>query len=427
MVEFIIKSTISLGILYLVYILVLCRLKTFQFNRYFLLGSLVLSVTIPFISIPINNDVVPVMDMAEITSFTESIVQTGSTIAVGSDNGIVYTNLFLYVYLAISLILLIRFGLNLFNIITTINSSQKERRQNYTLALVQDKILPHSFFNYIMINENEYKDGRVDSALIQHEITHANQMHSMDIVFIELLKIALWINPFFWLLKKPIQLNHEYLADNSVIANHNILGYKEMLINIVLDNNSGILVSNFDFSLTKQRLKMMSKHFSSTNAIIGKVTSSLALLLIGISLSFVQKPIIQDSAQNHDGEWWYPILKKHNIELSSFNNFENLFEMGTKNSISNGVVTLENALFLFKPTEEGYVILRSQVAYHNTNDNTIKAENGEFKNYKLDKGEVSSIDHIMFKEISIELENGIPNYIKISGGAEANNDAVDNN
>jgi N-acetylmuramoyl-L-alanine amidase len=47
MIEFFIKSILSLGVLYVFYLLVLSRIKTFNFNRYFLLGSLAFSLVIP--------------------------------------------------------------------------------------------------------------------------------------------------------------------------------------------------------------------------------------------------------------------------------------------------------------------------------------------------------------------------------------------
>lgn len=294
MIDFIIKSTISLGVLYLFYMLFLRGIKTFAFNRYFLLGSLVFSLVIPFISIPIDNNVVPIMKTTGVTSITGTIEKTGTLIEATSDEGLISENLLLYIYATISLILLLRFGLNLFNIINTIISNQKERNQKHSMVLVNNQVLPHTFFNYIMVNKYDYNNDRIDGALIQHEITHCKQWHSIDIVFIETLKVLLWINPFVWLLKKPIQLNHEYLADNSVLSTHNINRYQHELVNIVLKSNSGLLISNFNFSLTKQRLNMMTKQLSPKRAIISKVTSIFMVFLLTLFIACNQDDISQN-------------------------------------------------------------------------------------------------------------------------------------
>jgi len=162
------------------------------------------------------------------------------------------------------------------------------------MVLVNEQVLPHTFFNYIMVNKDDHNNDRIDEALIQHEITHSKQWHSIDIVFIELIKVFLWINPFVWLFKKPIQLNHEYLADGSVLADHNIKRYQNILVDIVLKNNAGILISNFNFSFTKQRLKMMTKQFSLSKALFGKIASIFTFLLITIMISCNQDDINQN-------------------------------------------------------------------------------------------------------------------------------------
>ena len=124
---------------------------------------------------------------------------------------------------------------------------------------------------------------------MQHEISHANQFHSVDIVLVELFKVLVWMNPFVWFLKKQMQLNHEYLADSSVINTNSIIEYKRILINLVLDNNLGTLTSNFNFSITKQRLNMMTKQFSKKKAITNILASGFLVLFLGIVLGFSQK------------------------------------------------------------------------------------------------------------------------------------------
>ena len=110
-----------------------------------------------------------------------------------------------------------------------------------------------------MVNKDQYQNGRIDDTLIQHEITHCKQGHSFDILLVELMKVFYWINPFVWLIKRSVQLNHEFLADNKVLLNHNVDNYQNLLINLVIKNDTGVLISNFNFSFTKQRLKMMTK------------------------------------------------------------------------------------------------------------------------------------------------------------------------
>ena len=54
--------------------------------------------------------------------------------------------------------------------------------------------------------------------------------------------------------------NHEYLADDKVLEDHDLSKYQNTLKTLVFRNNSTYLASNFNYSLTKKRLIMMTKH-----------------------------------------------------------------------------------------------------------------------------------------------------------------------
>ena len=55
MVEFFLKSTLSMAVLLGFYHLLLEREKMHRFNRFYLLGAIVISQAIPFISLPVTN------------------------------------------------------------------------------------------------------------------------------------------------------------------------------------------------------------------------------------------------------------------------------------------------------------------------------------------------------------------------------------
>ena len=98
------------------------------------------------------------------------------------------------------------------------------------------------------------------------------QRHTFDVLLIEFLKIIFWFNPIFYILKKSIQLNHEFLADTKVITNHkNISEYQYLLLNKTAWNNEYYLASNLNYLLTKKRLLMMTKQSSRTKIVIKKL------------------------------------------------------------------------------------------------------------------------------------------------------------
>jgi hypothetical protein len=258
------------------YRLVLEKEKIHQFNRFFLLGSIVFSFLAPLyiinIYIPVETIEYP-FDLDE-SLLNGEIVQDKSMIN--------YWMIAAIVSIIISFIFLIRFIINLSKIFLKIKQHTKVKIDNATLVLVDDLISPHTFWNYIFINKNEYENGKLEKELLTHELTHVAQRHTIDVLVVELFKIIFWFNPIFYFLKKLIQLNHEFIADNKVIYLHkNISEYQHLLLNKAAWNNDYYLASNLNYSLTKKRLVMMSTQTSKVNnwlkklAVIPLLTGSI--------------------------------------------------------------------------------------------------------------------------------------------------------
>jgi len=141
---------------------------------------------------------------------------------------------------------------------------------------------PFSFFPYVVIPRRIYENGDY-LELLEHENTHTRQGHTFDLLFSELLIAFMWFNPFIWLIKRLIVLNHEYLADNfSLRALNNKKDYQYRLLNISAYPNMVPLAHNFS-SLIKNRLVMINKKPSHNyaalkNILIIPVISALFLM-----------------------------------------------------------------------------------------------------------------------------------------------------
>ncbi|HWZ36194.1 MAG TPA: M56 family metallopeptidase, partial [Mucilaginibacter sp.] len=97
---------------------------------------------------------------------------------------------------------------------------------------------------------------------------HINQKHSLDILFIELLKIINWFNPFIYLLQNSLKITHEYIADEHTAARENdTLSYATFLVNNAYGTgNSSITHSFFNYNLLKKRIIMLNQQRSGTSA-----------------------------------------------------------------------------------------------------------------------------------------------------------------
>ena len=80
-----------------------------------------------------------------------------------------YTFIIMWIYCLISSILLLRFGRNLYRIILKTKNSTTIKYLKANLVLVDDKILPHTFWNYIFINKDDYENKNIEKELFPYE------------------------------------------------------------------------------------------------------------------------------------------------------------------------------------------------------------------------------------------------------------------
>ncbi|QXP73461.1 hypothetical protein H0I31_07125 [Tenacibaculum sp. AHE15PA] len=278
MISYFIKSGICLTLLLLFYHLVLEQEKMHKFNRFYLLGSVLFSFLAPLCIIYTKVAPLQIIETAQLTTQEPIVFETAAVI----ETPVNYFNYFIYFSIFISIILLIRFIKNVVAIYQKTRKNTTIKHQKATLVLVDDKISPHTFWNYIFINKTAYNSQKIEEELFTHELTHATQKHTFDVLLIEVLKIVFWFNPIFYFLKKTIQLNHEFLADTKVISNHkNISEYQHLLLNKTAWNNDYYLASNLNYLLTKKRLLMMTKQSSPTKVLLKK------LAVIPVTVGFV--------------------------------------------------------------------------------------------------------------------------------------------
>ena len=278
MSDFLIKSTITLLVLLALYYLFLEKEKIHVFNRFYLLFSLVFSMVIPFITIEVIQEITqPTVNPGNI-----QILQ-GSAVILEDTN---YLAIGLWsLYAVVTLVLAFRFISNIIKISSKMKSNTPIEYKNAKLILVPEKTLPHTFLNTIFINETEYNNREIEAELYTHELTHVTQKHTLDILFIELLKTVFWFNPIFIFYKKAIQLNHEFLADEKVVTSYNnVPFYQSLLLSKANENQTFYLASNLNYLITKKRLLMMTKTTSKTEALLKKamlipVVTALLFLL----------------------------------------------------------------------------------------------------------------------------------------------------
>ncbi|UTN05657.1 M56 family metallopeptidase [Flavobacterium bizetiae] len=257
MILYLLKSGILLLVFYAVYKLWLENEKMFRFNRIYLLGSLFFSFVIPlqlFSFEPLFQNDLSTVQLEGIAIRTNRVVLNNAHIM----QDIFDTSIKIYVL--VTIVLAFHFTLNLILFSRKLKSKNIQFINGKKVILVEESILPHSFWNAIFINKNEFEKGKIPSELIAHEKAHLDQKHTLDILFIEIFQIVFWFNPLLLFYKKAIKLNHEFLADEVVnIQFQSVRNYQNLLLDFASNKNTVALASNINYLITKKRLLMMTK------------------------------------------------------------------------------------------------------------------------------------------------------------------------
>jgi hypothetical protein len=286
MAFYIFKSGICLAIFYGFYKLLLEKESFHIFKRFYLLVSAVLAFVIPLITFTEYIDVIPQETPLFFPEFTviNNIIE---------NEPINYTPYILWsIYCLGVLLFSFKFFKNLIELIIKVRRNPKFKNHSFINVLLQDLVIPHTFFNYIFLNKQKFETQQIPKEVLLHEETHAKQKHSLDVLFIEILQILFWFNPFIYFIKRSIKLNHEFLADQAVLNKGTKPStYQQILLAFSSNATEPTLSNAINYSSIKKRFTVM-KTKTSKQAIWLRSLILLPLLAILI-YSFSEKKIVE--------------------------------------------------------------------------------------------------------------------------------------
>ena len=304
MTSYIIKSVLCSGILLAVYHLFLQKERMCRFNRFYLLAGIVLSLVVPLVSIELESDSIPTA-ISEYDRTSNLVIDlTKQNLAVESDiaisrsdsNWLEYASISIYIFVV--LFLLARLIRNMHIIFSKKYGNELIAYQGTNIVLLPEPTVTFTFLNYIFVNKKEYQQKLIEDEVLIHEMAHVRQKHSLDILFLEVVQSLYWFNPLFFFYKKAIQLNHEFLADEAVLLKHSSVShYQLMLLDKILCARQVNLTSSFNYSITKQRLAMMTRTSNKTIQMLKKL--AVPLLILCITFVFCEKIYSQEKGNTH--------------------------------------------------------------------------------------------------------------------------------
>ena len=255
-VYYLLQVLVCSAVLMVYYLLVLRNKKFHQYNRFYLLGVALISWIVPLIKIfwQQERSGVRQVDLLNVVATNNSEMEA---LVTSKQESLDLLSLLPNFYVGVSICLAVAMLVSLYRIYKIYREHECTNLQQFYLVMTRVKGTPFSFFSYIFWNAEIDIQTPAGKQILQHELTHVKQYHSIDKIVMQLNLIVGWFNPFFWLLKKELDMIHEFIADKKSVENGDAASLAQMLLTTAYPGQQFSLTNPFFFSPIKRRLKML--------------------------------------------------------------------------------------------------------------------------------------------------------------------------
>jgi len=259
----------SIAVLWVAYRLLFVNSNRFQFNRTFLLVSLLFSLSLPLIGFLMGESAPQIVNLKHsmFSGYTlnEIVITpegqevnpiTLETITIDPSRHISLWQVLGIIYLLGVAVMAVLFLVKLTRLAVLIIRSPKRKMDGYTAVFTHKEQGSFSFFRYAF-----FPDESVSPDIVRHEMSHIAHGHSWDILFVEIITVLQWFNPFIYLYKRELQSLHEYAADHDVVATGiDKKNYMMLILQQCTAVDFSNMSNNFSLILTKKRIKMITRN-----------------------------------------------------------------------------------------------------------------------------------------------------------------------
>ncbi|GAB3860954.1 hypothetical protein GCM10028822_39690 [Hymenobacter terrigena] len=280
-------STALLGVWWACYRLALRPERSFAYNRAYLVLGPLLTAGLPLLPLawPAGWWGTGPAGLVGVAAVLLPAVEIGAPGQAAVSAGPDWSFWLLIGYLTGVALMLARLGMGLGRLWRTARRLPRESHAGYTLAETHGQLPTSSFGRVVFWDETLALSPAEARQVLRHELAHVGQHHTYDRLLLELLRAALWFNPFVHLCGRALALTHEYLADEAALhddfspAPSLSTSYSQLLARQVASRLgfSVPLAHSFSHSQTLSRIAMIQK----TNP-IRRWKQWLALPLAGV-------------------------------------------------------------------------------------------------------------------------------------------------
>ena len=224
--DYILKANLLLIFFGVFYLIFLKRETFYQLNRWYFIGSIIVSITAPLITFTktVLVDPIPVefyVNDSENVIINEVVKESSFLETIDLQEIAVYLILF------ISFILIIRKIYAVAKLYRSIKKLPGLGASN--IKITTDNKTVYSFYRWIIVPENFFQ-WQNHQLILDHESIHLNQKHTFDLILIEFVAAVFWFNPLIKVMQRTINTNLEFIVDQKMIETTESVLYQKNLL-----------------------------------------------------------------------------------------------------------------------------------------------------------------------------------------------------
>ena len=286
---YLLQVVLCSGILYGYYLLALRNKVFHHWNRYYLLATVGLSLLLPWIRIPVQQEpeapVTPAVRMLDVVATGDVYIEE-----LGRSETLQFSagQWALLAYIIVGLVVLGAFLKALLHIRRLWLRHDHVEVEGCRFVVTRERGTPFSFLRSIFWHADISLSSEAGQRILKHELVHVREKHTHDKLFLGAVLVPFWCNPFFWLIRREMAMIHEFIADRRSVDGPDGAAFAAMLLEAAYPGRSHLLANAFFHSPLKRRLKML---LSTRNTRTSYVTRVLALPLLALVVAaFTLRP-----------------------------------------------------------------------------------------------------------------------------------------
>ena len=249
-----VEVVVCSALFYALYRLLLEGRVAHSVARWYLLLSVVFSVALPMLELPI----LPAEPLVEV-ALTPLQVSMAEVEIVGEPSAEAVQSFDLWlllpvIYLAVTMLFVARFVVSLIRIYRLRKSCDIGSYRDCYLAVGEKVTEPFSFGRTIFVSVGERREQ-----VLLHEYSHISHHHTAERIFFELARCFMWFNPFVHLIGRAAVQVQEWQADSDVIRQgFDVDQYRQIIFHQLFGYTPDI-TCGLNNNLTKKRFIMMTQ------------------------------------------------------------------------------------------------------------------------------------------------------------------------